>query len=43
MIGPDELLTVHFPDVKENQAIIPRTTKLSFNISLSGTDLQIKL
>ena len=38
MIGPDELLTVRFPDLKENQVIIPRTTKLTFNISLSGTD-----
>ena len=38
MIGPDELLTVHFPYLKENQVIIPRTTKLTFNISLSGTD-----
>ena len=37
-IGPDELLTVHFPDLKENKMIIPRTTKLTFNISLSGTD-----
>ena len=37
-IGLDELLTVHFPDLKENQVIIPRTTKLTFNISLSGTD-----
>ena len=37
-IGPDELLTVHFPDLKENQVIIPSTTKLTFNISLSGTD-----
>ena len=36
--GPDELLTVHFPDLKENQVIIPRTTKLTFNISLSGKD-----
>ena len=34
-IGPDELLTAHFPDLKENQVIIP---KLTFNISLSGTD-----
>ena len=33
-----ELLTVCFPDLKENQVIIPRTTKLTFNISLSGTD-----
>ena len=27
-IGPDELLTVRFPDLKENQVIIPGTTKL---------------
>ena len=38
MIGPDELLTVRFPDLKENQVIIPRTTKLTFNILLSVTD-----
>ena len=38
-IGPDELLTVRFPDLKENQLIIPRTTKLTFNISLAGTDV----
>ena len=38
-IGPDELLTVHFPDLKENQVIIPSTTKLTFNISLAGTDV----
>ena len=38
MIGPHELLTVRFPDLKENQVIIPRTTKLTFNISLLGTD-----
>ena len=37
-IGPDELLTVRFPDLKENQLIIPGTTKLTFNISLVGTD-----
>ena len=37
-IGPVELLTLLFPDLKENQVIIPRTTKLTFNISLSGTD-----
>ena len=37
-IGPDELLTVRFPDLKENQMIIPETTKLTFNISLAGTD-----
>ena len=38
-IRPDDLLTVHFPDIKENQVIIPRTMKLTFNISLSGTDV----
>ena len=38
-IGPDELLTVHFPNLKENQLIIPGTTKLTFNISLVGTDV----
>ena len=38
-IGPDELLTVRFPDLKENQVIIPSTTKLTFNISLVGTDI----
>ena len=38
-IGPDELLTVRFPDLKENQVIIPSTTKLAFNISLVGTDV----
>ena len=37
-IGPDELLTVRFPDLKENHVIVPRTTKLTFNISLAGTD-----
>ena len=36
--GPDEVLTVRFPDLKENQVIIPSTTKLTFNISLVGTD-----
>ena len=38
-ISPDELLTVPFPDLKENQVIIPRTTKLTVNISLAGTDV----
>ena len=38
-IGPDELLTVHFPNLKENQVIIPSTTKLTFNISLGGTEV----
>ena len=37
-IGPDELRTVRFPDLKENQVIIPSTMKLTFNISLAGTD-----
>ena len=38
-IGPDELLTVRFPDLKENQVIIPSTPKLTFNITLVGTDV----
>ena len=38
-IGRDELLTVRFPDLKENQVIIPGTPKLTFNISLAGTDV----
>ena len=38
-ISLDELLTVHFPDLKENQEIVPGTTKLTFSISLSGTDV----
>ena len=38
-IGLDELLTVCFPDLKENQVIIPGTTKLTFSISLVGTDV----
>ena len=38
-VGPNELLTVRFPDLKENQVIIPGTTKLTFNISLAGTDV----
>ena len=37
-IGPGELLTVRFPDLKENKVIIPGTTKLTFNITLAGTD-----
>ena len=36
-IGPDELLTVRTPDLKENQVMIPGTTK-DFSISLAGTD-----
>ena len=42
-IGPGELLTVRFPDLKENQVIIPGTTKLTFNIILAGTDVRCKL
>ena len=42
-IGPGELLTVRFPDLKENQVIIPSTTKLTFNISLVGTDVNRNL
>ena len=38
-IGPNELLTVRFPDLKENQVIILSTTKLTFNISLAGADV----
>ena len=38
-IGLGELLTVRFPDLKENQVIIPSTMKLTFNISLAGTDV----
>ena len=37
-IGP-ELLTMRFPELKENQVIIPSTTKLTFNITLVGTDV----
>ena len=42
-IGPGELLTVRFPDLKENQVIIPGTTKLTFNITLAGTDVNRSL
>ena len=38
-IGPGELLTVRFPNLKENQVIIPGTTKLTFNITLVGIDV----
>ena len=38
-IRPGELLTVRFPDLKENQVIIPGTTKLTFNIILVSTDV----
>ena len=38
-ISPDELLTMRFPDLKENQVIIPGTTKLTFNITLASTDV----
>ena len=32
-------MRVRFPDLKENQVIIPSATKLTFNISLAGTDV----
>ena len=32
------MLTVRFPDLKENQVIILGTTKFTFNISLAGPD-----
>ena len=38
-IGPGELLTIRFLDLKENQVIISSTTKLTFNITLVGTDV----
>ena len=38
-IRPGELLTMRFPDLKENQVIIPGTTKLTFNITLVGKDV----
>ena len=38
-IGPGELLAMRFPDLKENQVIIPSTTKLTFNITLAGKDV----
>ena len=38
-IRPNELLTVRFLDLKENQLIILGSTKLTFNISLAGTDV----
>ena len=38
-IGLGELLTVRFPDLKENQVISPSTTKLTFNITPAGTDV----
>ena len=38
-IRPGELLTVRFPDLKENQVMIPSTMKLTVNISLASTDL----
>ena len=33
------MLTIRFPDLKENQVIIPGTTKLTFNITLACTDV----
>ena len=40
-IGPDKLLTVRFPDLKENKVIIPGTTKLTFSISIVGMDVHM--
>ena len=37
-IRPGELLIIRFPDLKENQVIILSTMKLTFNITLAGTD-----
>ena len=37
-IGPGELLTIRFLNLKENQVIIPSTMKLTFNITPVGTD-----
>ena len=42
-ISPIELLTVSFPDLKQNQVIIPSTTKLTFNISLVSPDVNMTL
>ena len=38
-ICPDELLSVRFPDLKENQVTIPGTMKFTFNNALAGTDV----
>ena len=35
-IGPDELLTVCFPDLKENQVIIPGNPEIHFQHFSSG-------
>ena len=39
MVGPNELLTVRFPNLMKTQVIVPRTMKLTFNVSLLGTDV----
>ena len=41
-IGPGELLTVRFPDLKENQVITPSTTKLTFNITLADSSRKFR-
>ena len=41
-IGPGELLTIRFPDLKENQVIIPSTTKL-LSTSLQRAQMSIEL
>ena len=38
-IGPDELLTVRFPDQKENSGDHSKYHEIDFNISLAGTDV----
>ena len=38
-IGPGELLTIRFPNLKENQVMIPGTMKLTLNITLVGKDV----
>ena len=37
-IGQNELLTVRFPNLEANDIIIPGTTKLTFDITLSSTE-----
>ena len=42
-IGPGELLTIRFPDLKENQVIIPGTTKLTTLVKNLGRNIIRKL
>ena len=41
-IGPGELLTVRFPDLKENQVIAPSTTKLTFKVTLADSSRKFR-